>query len=124
MLAEKLKNWDIDLNTDGESLSVTTTKIMTDEQRQFIRSHKSQLITEIQEAQQKESESLICSLKLRDDRSYVRQFLLGVYGSKRLAIVNEYLNQWQQAADAEPSEIKKQNAGRFKANTWLRERNQ
>ena len=43
-----------------------------------------------------------------------------INGTKRLDIVNKYLEQWQQGNSAEPISIKKDDAGRYKANTWLR----
>jgi len=68
------------------------------------------------------SEELIRSIQLRDDRIFIRKCLSNVSGAERLALVNEYLEQWQQAADAEPISFKKENKGRFAANTWLRTR--
>jgi len=69
-----------------------------------------------------QADVLISVLKLRDDRSFVRQCLVGIYGSKRLALVNEYLDQWKQGSEAENIAHKKENAGRFRSNTWLRTR--
>ena len=68
------------------------------------------------------SEKLISSIQLRDDRIFIWENLSGFSGTDRLAIVNEYLEQWQQAADQEPVSFRKDNKGRFAANTWLRER--
>ena len=67
------------------------------------------------------AEQLIGTLELHDDRVYIHQYLIGIYGTKRLDIVNKYLEQWQQGSDAEPSQIKKDNAGRYRANVWIRE---
>ena len=68
------------------------------------------------------AESHIDCLRLRDDRIFVRQCLVGLYGSKRLALVKLYLEQWQIGSDAEPIQFKKGNAGRHRANVWLREK--
>ena len=46
--------------------------------------------------------------------------LIGIYGIKCLDNVHEYLEQWQQGYDTEPIRIKKDNAGRYQANAWLR----
>ena len=70
------------------------------------------------------AENLIDSLKLRDDKIFIRQCLIGVYGSKRLSIINSYLEQWELGSDTETNVIKKDNAGRYRANTWLRARNE
>ena len=57
----------------------------------------------------------------RDDRPYVRQQLIGVYGLERLRRVDSYLEQFRLGAESVKQPHKKSNAGRFQANTWLRE---
>ena len=42
-------------------------------------------------------------------------------GRHRQALLNEYARRWNEAAALEPVEFRKANAGRFAANTWLRE---
>jgi len=69
---------------------------------------------------QQKAENLVSGLALHDDRVFVHQCLIGIYGTKRLEVANKYLEQWQQGSDAEPIFFKKDNAGRFQANTWLR----
>jgi hypothetical protein len=59
-------------------------------------------------------------LKLRDDRNYVRNQLKGIPGNKRLVVINQYFDEWQKGMDEQPDENKKENAGRKRANTWLR----
>jgi len=68
------------------------------------------------------AEHKINGLKLHDDRVFVRQKLIGIYGAKRLDIVNKYLEHWQLGAEAESVEIKQENAGRYRANKWIREK--
>ena len=58
----------------------------------------------------------------RDDRSFVRQQLIGAYGSDRLDIVNQYLEQLEQGFSSVKETHKKSNVGRKRANTWLREK--
>ncbi len=70
------------------------------------------------------SEMLISAIQLRDDRAFIRECLSMVTGNEYLALVNEYLEQWRKAAEAEPVEHKKENASRFAANTWLRIRSE
>ena len=67
------------------------------------------------------AEQLINSLELHDDRVFVRQCLIGIYGSDRLAVVQEYFNQWYVGSSSEPISHKKENAGRYRANVWIRE---
>jgi hypothetical protein len=61
----------------------------------------------------------ISKLKLRGDRDFVSRVLKSVHGKKRLEIVEQYFTERQAGMDAEPVEQKKENAGRFRANTWL-----
>jgi len=69
------------------------------------------------------AEHKINGLKLHDDRVFVRQKLIGIYGAKRLDIVNKYLEQWRLGVEAEPVKIKQENAGRHRANAWINEDN-
>lgn len=71
---------------------------------------------------QEKAERLIDSIQFRDDRVFVRQQLIGAYGSDRLAMVQEYLRHWQVGSNSEPAPHKKDNVGRYRANTWLREK--
>jgi hypothetical protein len=57
----------------------------------------------------------------RDDRAFVRQRLIGIYGAKRLELVDQYLKHFNEGSNSVEEAHKKSNAGRFKANTWLRE---
>ena len=68
------------------------------------------------------AEYKINGLTLREDRAFVRQMLLGAYGNNRLTLVDQYLSEWHIGATAEVVEVKKENAGRHRANTWLREK--
>ena len=68
------------------------------------------------------AEHKINGLKLHGDRVFVRQKLVGIYGKKRLDIVNKYLEQWRLGVVAEPVAIKQENAGRYRANVWIREK--
>ena len=56
----------------------------------------------------------------RDDRSFVRQQLIGAYGAERLARVDTYMVQFRLGAESVKQPHKKSNAGRRRANTWLR----
>ncbi len=59
-----------------------------------------------------------CQL-LADDRSYMLS-RLPVGGRARKRAIEQYKLIWVEAMDAEPLENRKQNAGRFVANIWLR----
>jgi hypothetical protein len=57
----------------------------------------------------------------RDDRSFVRQQLIGAYGTVRLKRVEEYMEQFRIGSESVDAPHKKSNAGRKRANTWIRE---
>jgi hypothetical protein len=57
----------------------------------------------------------------RDDRQYVRQQLIGAYSAERLSRVDAYLEQFRIGAESVTEPHKKSNAGRRRANTWLRQ---
>jgi hypothetical protein len=82
-----------------------------------LKQYKSEIVSYLN---QQEAERLVSSLELHDDRVFIHQCLIGIYGTNRLDTVNKYLEQWQQGSSAEPINIKKDNAGRNRANTWLR----
>ena len=57
----------------------------------------------------------------RDDRAFVRQQLIGAYGAERLSRVDAYLEQFKLGAGSVSEQHKESNAGRKRANTWLRQ---
>ncbi len=67
------------------------------------------------------AEYKIKGLRLRDDRVFIHQRLLGIYGKKRLDLVIQYFDEWRKGSDAETINYKKDNAGRYRANVWLRQ---
>jgi hypothetical protein len=67
------------------------------------------------------AEHLINTEVHRDDRAFVRQQLLGAYGAERLSRVDDYLKQFKIGAESVGESYKKSNAGRGRANTWLRQ---
>ena len=67
------------------------------------------------------AEHLINTKVHRDDRSFVRQQLIGAYGAERLIRVDAYLEQFRLGAGSVKQPHKKSNAGRRRANTWLRQ---
>jgi hypothetical protein len=67
------------------------------------------------------AEHLINTEVHRDDRSFVRQQLIGAYGAERLSRVDAYLAQFRIGAESVTEPHKKSNAGRRRANSWLRQ---
>lgn len=56
-----------------------------------------------------------------DDRRFIQSCLRGKGNGERTALLSEYRQKWEAAFSAEPLLHCKENAGRFAANTWLRE---
>jgi len=70
------------------------------------------------------AEHKINGLRLREDRVFIHQRLMGIYGKKRLELVNQYFDEWQKGSEAETNVNKIENTGRKRANTWLRDRHE
>lgn len=58
---------------------------------------------------------------LRDDQLHVSNLTKGLQTATLRNIVFEYLKVWKTHMDMEGTEHRKQNKGRFAANTWIRE---
>ena len=107
----------LDVTDKGNLRIVSSQNFISTPEFEELKNSKSEIVSHLN---QLKAENLVNSLKLRDDRVFVHQSLIGIYGTKRLNIVNKYIEQWQQGSNAEPVDIKKDNAGRYQANTWLR----
>ena len=122
MLAElELKGVRLSINGDG--LSVGTDSKLTDLQRQYIINNKAQIIAELEARDGMElppADRGGSNLARPEDRSFVRQCLTAISGPKRLDIVPKSLPPWRLGVEAEPVAIKKDNAGRYRANIWVR----
>ena len=55
-----------------------------------------------------------------DDRQFIERLVAGKPPEDITELLSEYRIYWMKAADAEPRHHCKENAGRFAANTWLR----
>jgi hypothetical protein len=107
----------LDVTDKGKLRIVSNQEFITTSEFEQLKNSKTEIVSYLNH---KKAEGLVNSLKLHDDRIFVHQCLNGIYGTKRLEIVNKYLEQWQQGSSAEPINIKKDNAGRYQANTWFR----
>lgn len=56
---------------------------------------------------------------LPDDLTFLRKQLKRIPNNQRKHIVRQYTQQWIEGMQQEPCEYKKQNKGRFKANSWI-----
>jgi hypothetical protein len=56
---------------------------------------------------------------LKDDINFIRQQIKHMTREQARQLVRDYIATWQEGMAEEPSEIKKQNKGRMKANLWL-----
>ena len=67
----------------------------------------------------------LCNLKglviLRDDISFVRNCLFKIPKRSHKCVMIDYIREWQSGIANDPNEASKQNSGRFRANSWLRE---
>lgn len=123
-LLHDLRSLGVALTTDGEQLKLSApTGILTPERVSVIKRAKPALIQLLMPPDDHRGLTLHCAALgielLPDDARYLLA-LLPCPRKRRLETLNQYLALWQQAAEQEPVGHKKQNAGRFAANTWLR----
>jgi hypothetical protein len=119
-LVEYLVEMGVNLEvTDRGKLRVVSNQdFITTPEFEQLKKSKAEIVSHLS---QQKAESFVSSIKLRDDRIFIHQCLIGIYGTKRLDIVNKYLEQWRLGVEAEPVAIKQENAGRYRANAWIRE---
>ena len=60
-------------------------------------------------------------LSHRDDKRYVKIIVDGFPGPVRGALMRGWAQAWEAGEAAEPAPVKRENAGRRAANTWIRE---
>ena len=58
---------------------------------------------------------------LPDDRRWLDRILAPISPTRRLELLNEYRAVWLTAQGREPNELRRENAGRRAANSWIRE---
>jgi hypothetical protein len=109
----------LDVTDRGNLRIVSSQDFVSTPEFEQLKQYKSEIVSYLN---QQKAERLVSSLELHDDRVFVHQCLVGIYGTKRLDIVNEYLHQWRLGVEAEPVAIKQDNAGRHRANVWIREK--
>ena len=112
------------LTTDGEELRLNApTGLLTPERINTIKQAKPALIQLILPPEDQYALTRHCNTQgvelLPDVARYLLK-LLPHHSKQRLQSLNQYLSVWQRAAEREPVEHKKHNAGRYAANSWLR----
>lgn len=91
---------------------------LSEQQRQYVRANKVALLYQLID-----DHSILDFLRPCELIPGDRPFILGLIPSgviKVYALTN-YREQWLAGMDSEPIEHKKQNAGRYRANSWLRQ---
>jgi len=123
-LLHDLRSLGVALTTDGEELKLSAPAgTLTPERVSAIKRVKPALIQLLMPPEDQHGLILHCAALrvelLPDDARYLLA-LLPYPRKKRLGALNQYVALWQQAAEQEAVEHRKQNAGRLAANTWLR----
>lgn len=129
-LATVLTERGFDLLVEGDQLIVESPTPLTDSQRDFIRTHKQQLLDELRGnlAANDSGVMLYCAADLdlpmlRDCLEWIDGLLKYRSNQERHNLLSEYWARWLVAASApEQNELQRNQAGRVAANTWLRTR--
>jgi len=101
---------DFQLRVSGESIKP--------EQIDFLKAHRDEIIDQLCGEQ---FQLEVFRITLPDDIGFIVKHLQHASNRDRLAMVRQWHSEFAKGWQAEPSGIKKDNAGRFRANSWLRE---
>jgi hypothetical protein len=90
---------------------------LSEQQREFVRTNKVELLDQLIDEHSILDFLQPCELIPGD-----RPFVLGLIPSDvtRVDVLTDYRKQWIAGMETEPVDHKKQNTGRFRANSWLR----
>jgi len=100
-------------------LEITAPKgVMSPEALDYIRGSRPILLEQLCSY---EFQDLVFRLIYSDDISWLVKQLKDICSLERVKIIRRYLEEFDAAYKAEENPVKKRNAGRFRANTWLRE---
>ncbi len=85
---------------------------------EFLKSHRDEIVDRLCGEQ---FQLEVFRISLPDDIGFIVKQLQYASNRTRLAVVRRWHSEFAKAWQAEPNGIKKDNAGRFRANSWLRE---
>ena len=117
-LVESMRDTGIELGvTDDYRLRVFG-KGLSDQKLERLRAHRNEIIDHLCGEQ---FQFELFRIALRDDIGFIVKKLRHASNQTRLAVIRRWHLEFAKAWQAEPAMIKKDNAGRFRANSWLRE---
>ena len=117
-IIDKIRTGGIDLEvTPDYRLSVTGESIKP-EQIEFLKAHRDEIIDHLCREQ---FQFDVLRITLPDDVGFIVKRLQYASNQTRLAVVRRWHSEFAKAWQAETDGIKKDNAGRFRANSWLLE---
>ena len=102
--------------TPDYQLRVVAAELKHD-QIEFLKAHRDEIIDHLCSEQ---FQFEVFRITLPDDIGFIVKQLQYASNRTRLAVVRRWHSEFAKAWQAEPDGIKKDNAGRFRANTWLR----
>ncbi len=117
-LVESIRDAGIELGvTDDYRLRVFG-KGLSDEKLERLKVHRDEIIDQLCGEQ---FQLEVFRITLAGDIGFIVKRLQHASNQTRLAVVRRWHSEFAKAWQAEPDGIKKDNAGRFRANSWLRE---
>ena len=90
---------------------------LSEQQREFVRTNKVELLNQLIDEHSIPDFLQPCEL-IPGDRPFILNLM--PCDVTKVNVLTGYREQWLAGMESEPTEHKKQNAGRFKANSWLR----
>ena len=119
-IIEAIKSHNIDMTvTPTFDLRVSAkSEVLSSECLEFIKEHKLAIIDQICSYK---SQEMIFRIPDPDDIEFVVKQVQHIFGRERLETVERYLEETEKGFETESNVIKKRNAGRRRANTWIKE---
>ena len=117
-IIEKARAGGIDLEVTPDYRLRIVGSELKPEQIEFLKAHRDEILDQLFVEQ---FQLEVFRLTLPDDIQFIVKQLQYASNRTRLAVIRRWHSEYAKAWQAEPTGIKKANAGRFRANSWLRE---
>ena len=119
-IIDKIRATGVDLGVTPDYRLSVTGKSIKPEQIEYLKAHRDEIIDRLCGEQ---FQFEVLRITLPDDVGFIVNRLQYASNQTRLAVVRRWHSEFAKAWQAEPEGVGKDNAGRFRANSWLRELN-
>jgi hypothetical protein len=117
-IIDKIRATGVDLGVTPDYRLSVTGKSIKPEQIEYLKDHRDEIVDHLCREQ---FQFEVLRITLPDDRGFIVKRLQYASNQTRLAVVRRWHSEFAKAWQAEPDGIAKDNAGRYRANSWLLE---